>query len=380
MSEADADDRGAHRYAVVVAGGSGTRLWPLSRERLPKQIQTLTGEKSLIAETVERLQGVVPSSQIFVSTTRNYADPIQAQLPAISPDNFIVEPEAHGTSAAFALFAEELFQRDPSAVVFSLASDHKVTEVDRFQDTMRECYLFVEAHPEQIALVGIKPTRPDPELGYIKARRTLVDTAHNARAVEKFIEKPRISTAAVYLTSDDYYWNAAYYCFTAKTLLEAYDDADPSVVDAIRRYRASDDPADYLTAPQKVHEIEFIDSGKYPLAVIPAEFAWSDIGNWHSLIALLEHEDTAGTANDPSLYVNVASENCRVRATGDRVVVTVGVDGASVFSNEDGLIVRLGKSSIIIAPRVALVLDEDHHHQLPVAQQLLRDRNKGDYL
>jgi mannose-1-phosphate guanylyltransferase len=379
MSEANVGDRDAHRYAVVVAGGSGTRLWPLSRERLPKQIQTLTGDKSLIAETVERLRGVVPVEQIFVSTTRNYAEMIKEQLPAIPRSNFIVEPEAHGTSAAFTLFSEELFQRDPAAVVFSLASDHKVTEVDRFQDTLRECYEFVEAHPEQIALVGIKPTRPDPELGYIKARRRLVDKAHAARAVEKFIEKPRISTATVYLTSDDYYWNAAYYCFTAKTLLEAYDDADPSLVEAVRRYRATGDLADYLAAPRKVHEIEFIDSGKYPLAVIPAEFAWSDIGNWHSLIALLEHEDDTD-ANDPSLYVNVDSENCRVRATGDRVVVTVGVDGASVFSNEDGLIVRLGKSSIIIAPRVALVLDEDHHDQLATAQQLLRDRNKDDYL
>jgi mannose-1-phosphate guanylyltransferase len=379
MGQAKAGDRDAHRYAVVVAGGSGTRLWPLSRERLPKQIQTLTGDKSLIAETVERLRGVVPAEQIFVSTTRNYAEMIKAQLPSIPRSNFIVEPEAHGTSAAFALFSEELFQRDPAAVVFSLASDHKVTEVERFQDTLRECYEFVESHPEQIALVGIKPTRPDPELGYIKARRKVVDKAHNARAVEKFIEKPRISTASVYLTSDDYYWNAAYYCFTAKTLLEAYDDADPSLVESVRRYRSTGDPADYLAAPRKVHEIEFIDSGKYPLAVIPAEFAWSDIGNWHSLIALLEHDDET-EANDPSLHVNVDSKNCRVRATGDRVVVTVGVDGASVFSNEDGLIVRLGKASIIIAPRVALVLDEDHHDQLPVAQQLLRDRNKDDYL
>jgi mannose-1-phosphate guanylyltransferase len=306
---------------------------------------------------------------------------IKQQLPTIPAGNFIVEPEAHGTSAAFTLFAEELFQHDPAAVVFSLASDHKVAEVERFQNTLRQCFEFVESHPEQIALVGIKPTRPDPELGYIKARRRVVDKAHSARVVEKFIEKPRISTAAVYLTSDNYFWNAAYYCFTAKTLLEAYDDADPSLVAAVRRYRATGDPADYLSAPRKVHEIEFIDSGKYPLAVIPAEFAWSDIGNWHSLIALLEHEDeVVGAAGDPSLYVNVASENCRVRATGDRVVVTVGVDGASVFSNEDGLIVRLGKSSIIIAPRVALVLDEDHHDLLPVAQQLLRERNKGDYL
>lgn len=378
MSEA-VESPESHRYAVVVAGGSGSRLWPLSRENLPKQIQALTSNRSLIVETVERIRGAVPLSNIYISTTKNYAAQIQEQLPAIAVENIIVEPDARGTAAAFTLFALELFTRDPAAVIFSLASDHKVTDVERFQCTLRECYEFVEAHPEQIALVGIKPTRPDPELGYIKARRGVIAKGYCARHVEKFIEKPRISTARVYLASHDYYWNAAYYCFTAKTLLEAYDDADPSLVAAVTRYAATGNPDDYLAAPRKVQEIEFIDSGKYPLAVIPAEFEWSDIGSWPALIALLEHDDET-EGGDPNLHIDVGSENCRVRATGDRVVVTIGVQAASILSNEDGLVVRVGKTTIVMAPRALLVLDEDHIDGIPTARQLLRDNNMGDYL
>ena len=173
-------------------------------------------------------------------------------------------------------------QRDPDAVVFSLASDHAITEVDLFQDTMRSCYDFIERHPEHVALVGIKPTRADTGLGYIKVRERFADDTE-VYSVEKFVEKPTHRVAAGYLESGDYYWNAAYYCFRAGTLLEAYDTADPRLVESARRYLAEGDPAAYRAAPRKVHEIELIDSGTYPLVVVPAEFAWSDIGNWQTL-------------------------------------------------------------------------------------------------
>ena len=164
-----------HRYAVVVAGGSGTRLWPLSRKSLPKQMQALMSDRTLIVETVDRLRGVVPDDHIFVSTTVNYGEAIRDLLPEIPRDNVIVEPEPAGTAAAFALFTYTLHERDPDAIVFSLASDHAITEVDRFQSTMRACYAFIEEHPAHVALVGIRPTRPDTGLGYIKVREKFAE-------------------------------------------------------------------------------------------------------------------------------------------------------------------------------------------------------------
>ena len=220
------DERRRHRYAVVVAGGSGTRLWPLSRQNLPKQMQALMSDKTLIAETVDRLRGVVPVENIFISTTGNYLETMRGLLPDIAAENFITEPVARGTSAAFALIAERLHDQDPQAVVFSLASDHAITEVEKFQQTLDRSFTFIEEHPRQIAMVGIRPDRADTGLGYIKVRGVIQDDPLIYEA-EKFVEKPTHEVAEKYVESGEYFWNAAYYCFYASTLLEAYEDADP---------------------------------------------------------------------------------------------------------------------------------------------------------
>ncbi|MDN5856220.1 MAG: NTP transferase domain-containing protein, partial [Actinomycetia bacterium] len=163
-----------HRYVVVVAGGSGTRLWPASRRELPKQMQAFISDRTLIAETVERLRsGPVPADHIYISTTQNYADRIRQLLPDLPADNIIVEPVPRGTAAAFALFTTMIAARDPSAILLTLASDHAVTGLSEFHETMRRCYEYVESHRDAIALVGIEPTRPDTGLGYIKVSEPL---------------------------------------------------------------------------------------------------------------------------------------------------------------------------------------------------------------
>lgn len=337
----EAGEEAKHRYAVVVAGGSGTRLWPLSRRSLPKQMQALMSDRTLIVETVDRLRGVVPPEHIYVSTTANYSEMIRDLLPEIPRDNVIVEPEARGTAAAFALFAHTLHQHDPEAVVFSLASDHAITEVDRFQDTMVSCFRFIEGHRDHVALVGIKPTRPDTGLGYIKVRDRLSDIS-SAYSVEKFVEKPTHNVAAGYLESGDYFWNAAYYCFVAGTLLEAYVDAAPDLVSAVQRYAENLDPEDYRAAPRKVHEIELIDSGKYPLVVVPAEFAWSDIGNWqalHHVMAEMAGEDLVVPNARQHADVNSTTGLVLVPPEYDGIVATAGLDNIAVVVTEDAVLV-----------------------------------------
>lgn len=356
--------RSAHRYAVVVAGGAGTRLWPLSRQNLPKQMQSLMSDKTLIAETVDRLRGVVPWENVYVSTTANYSGTISELLPDIKDENIIVEPVARGTSAAFALFASTLYDKDPEAVIFSLASDHAITEVDRFQQTLRDCYAFIEANRGHVALVGIKPTRPDTGLGYIKVRG-IISEKPAVYAAEKFVEKPSREVAASYVTSGEYYWNAAYYCFAAATLLEAYDDADPRLLAAARNYRRTGKSADYEAAPRKVHEVEVIDSRKYPLAVVPAEFAWSDIGNWQALHRALA--DIAGesmVATNSRQHIDVDSTNCLVYSDDERIVATAGLDSIVVVSTKD----------------VVLVLNMEQLEKMPELLTALRDKNMVEYL
>lgn len=327
-----------HNYAVIVAGGTGTRLWPLSRRNLPKQMQKFITDKTLIDETVERLVGFIPKENIYISTTGNYAAKIKELVPTIPADNIIVEPVARGTAAAFALFAKTIYQRDPEAVIFSLASDHAVTEIEKFQKTLLDSFNYIADHPKDIALVGIKPTRPDTGLGYIKLKKSL-QTDPAVYSVDRFIEKPSLEVARNFVQSGEYYWNAAYYCFKAQTLLAAYKEADPRITDAIEAYLKTGNVEDFLAVPEKVHEIEIINPARYRLVLIPADFAWSDIGNWqalHELLANLEGNDLIAHG---SRHVDVNSSNCLIFSQADKLVATVGLDNIVIVETPDILLV-----------------------------------------
>jgi mannose-1-phosphate guanylyltransferase len=327
-----------HRYAVVVAGGSGTRLWPLSRQNLPKQMQKFISDKPLIRETVDRLTGVVPIENIYISTTANYAKNIKELIPQIPAENIIVEPLARGTSSAFALFASTIARHDPEAIIYSLASDHAVTGSEEFHATILRSFTFVENHPQHILLVGIKPTNPDTGMGYIKIGES-IQTEPAVYNVEKFIEKPALKVAQNYLASDQFYWNAAYYCFRATTLLAAYGDDDPEIIKHIDAYLATGNEDEYMKVPAKAQEIEFIDSNKFPLAILPANFKWSDIGNWQALHALLAEFTNSDMVHSGENHIDVNSSNCLVFSTDKRLIATVGLDNIAIVSTDDAVLI-----------------------------------------
>jgi mannose-1-phosphate guanylyltransferase len=354
----------AHRYAVVVAGGSGTRLWPLSRQNLPKQMQSFISDKTLIDETVARLTGVMPTQNIYVSTSENYAEKIRKLLPDIPAQNFIVEPSTRGTTAAFALFATTIYRKDPAAVIFSLASDHAVTGSDEFHKTINNTFRFVETHRQHIALVGIKPDKPDTGLGYIKSN-AIIQKNPCVYAVEKFVEKPTLKVARTYVANEDYYWNAAYYCFTAKTLLDAYTDADQRITQQVDAYLDSGDPAEFMKVPIKAQEIEFIDSTEFPLALIPAaDFKWSDIGNWQTLHEVLAELEGGDLVHQGGEHIDIDSSNSLVFSTDRRLVATVGLDNMAVVSTDD----------------VLLVLNKDKPQDIKKLLEELKAKGLNEYL
>lgn len=327
-----------HDYAVIMAGGSGTRLWPMSRQDLPKQMQKFVTDKTLLNETVERLLGFMPSSRIYISTTANYADKIKSLVPEVPNENIIIEPLARGTAAALSLVTKTIHTRDANAAIFYLASDHAVTDVAQFQQKLHDSFTYVSEHPQTIVLVGIKPTRPDTGLGYIKKDKQIL-TDPEVYSVEKFVEKPSYKVAKQYVESGDYYWSAAYYCFRADTLLAAYHDADPDLIPAIETYIKTEQTNDYLAVPVQVHEIEIIDTSKYPMALIPADFGWSDIGNWQSLYELLSNLEGTPVVSRASKHVDIGSTNCLVFSNGNKLVATLGLDDIAVVDTPDALLV-----------------------------------------
>lgn len=355
-----------HRYAVIVAGGSGTRLWPVSRKELPKQVQKLISDKTLIEETVERLAGLLSYDHIFVSTTENYASKIRDILPEVPAENIIVEPVARGTTAAFALFSETIRRRDPEAVVLSVASDHAVSEVDLFHSSLLDAYAFVESHPNHISLIGIEPTRPDTGLGYIKIDQQIQDDPV-IYSVEKFIEKPSLNVATTYLKTKEYFWNAAYYCFRASTLVQAYEEADSEITKWTAEFIKTNDVADFEKVPVKAHEIEIINANKFPLSLVPANFKWSDIGNWgalHDLLAELENEDKVITKYKEQ-HIDIGSSNSMVVSENDhKLVATVG----------------LSNTVVVDTPDVLLILNKDHTQDIKQVLEMIKEKGLNDYL
>ncbi|HUX35692.1 MAG TPA: sugar phosphate nucleotidyltransferase [Candidatus Paceibacterota bacterium] len=325
-------------YAVIMAGGSGTRLWPLSRRDLPKQIQSFIGDKTLINETVERLLGVMDRKRIYVSTTINYGPKIKKLLPEIPEENIIIEPASRGTTAAFALVIMTIMMRDPEAVVFTIASDHSVTNVEQLHESIYKAFDHVSENPKDIALIGIKPTRPDTGLGYIKTKGIL-NEEKNIHIVEKFMEKPARELAESYVASGDYYWNTAYYCFKAETLLNAYKDADPEINETVGRYLSSGDISHFMKAPLKNHEIEIIDSSKHRLVMVTGDFNWRDIGSWQGLHEVLSAANGQNLVSNSEMHVDVNSKDCLVLSNGKKLIATVNLDNIVIVDTDDALLV-----------------------------------------
>jgi mannose-1-phosphate guanylyltransferase len=349
-----------------MAGGSGTRLWPLSRKDLPKQMQKFISDKTLINETIERLLKFVDADKLYISTTANYADKIRALLPeSIPAEHVIIEPIARGTTAALALVTTVIHERDPEAALFYVASDHAVTDTEKFMKTFLDTFNYVADHPNDIALVGIKPTRPDTGLGYIKMDKTLREEPSVVYSVDKFVEKPSLKVARQYVESGQYYWNAAYYCFKAKTLLQAYKDADPEITKNVSNYLKTGDIEDFNKVPIKAQEIEVINANKYRLVLIPADFDWSDVGNWQALHELLKGIEGTSLVAHSSRHVDINSSNCLIlSSTDDKLVATVGLDNIVVVNTPDAL----------------LVLNKEQPQEIKNLLEMLKEQGLTEYL
>lgn len=354
-----------HFYALILAGGSGTRLWPLSRKDLPKQMQSFISDKSLIAETVDRLKGVIPDDHIFISTGEKFKQKIHGQLPQIPIENIITEPVARGTTAAYALAVRTIERRDPEAIVFSMASDHAIKELDLFHQTIKQAFDFIIKNPNYINLVGIKPTEPNTSLGYIKIDQP-VQTEPMIYAVEKFVEKPSLKVAEYYLSTNEYFWNTAYYCFKASTLIKAFSEANDLVIKGVDKYLQSGKLADFEAVPEIPHEIEFIDANKNPLALTPATFTWSDIGNWQSLHKLLaDLSDNTIVSNIPSgEHIDLDSQDCLIVSTDSRLIATANLNNIAIISTPDTL----------------LVLDKNNPQYVKNLIQFIKEKGLEEYL
>ncbi len=338
----------AHLYAVILAGGSGTRFWPLSRRLAPKQLLSLTSEQTMLQDTVLRIGPSVPAERIWVVTGRDLVDETRRQLRVINVGAAVIsEPTGRNTALAIAVAAERLLAADRDAVMVVLPADHSVAKPDAFRATLavaagvaREGYLVT---------IGIVPRRPETGYGYIKLGTPLSQDGKKTRRaeafrVERFVEKPDRTRAEQYLAAGNYFWNSGMFVWRASDVAEELRRYAPGIASAGAQIaRAMAEPVVDEARLRGLYEAAESVSIDYAVmerstrvAVVPAEFGWSDVGSWAALDDVAAKDERGNVIS--GRVVDVDSRRSIVYAQ-DRVVATIGLDNLIVVDTPDATLV-----------------------------------------
>ncbi|USQ82210.1 mannose-1-phosphate guanylyltransferase [Ornithinimicrobium faecis] len=329
-----------HFWGVIPAGGAGTRLWPLSRRTSPKFLHDLTGSgRSLLQDTAARLEPLT-AERLMVVTGVRHAAAVREQLPHLPADQVLVEPTPRDSMPAIGLAAAVLEARDPDAVIGSFAADHVIGDPAAFQECVREAV--AAAATGALVTLGITPTYPATGFGYIKVGDPWPG-ARLARQATEFVEKPDRETAQSYLDSGAYRWNAGMFVVRAATLLDLLGRWHPELADALRQLAAEPATLDQvwpsLTKIAIDHAVAEPAASAGRVAVVPADFPWDDVGDFASLMSLLEADDGGLHVLGPRDQVVSVGSTGLVAAHSGRTVVTLGVDDIVVVDTPDALLV-----------------------------------------
>jgi len=336
-----------HYYAVIMAGGGGTRLWPLSRKDKPKQMIQLDGERTLFEIAVDRLLGLFPADRILVVTSGFQAEIFQQELPEIPAENYIIEPSGRDTAAAIGLAAVFLKMRDPEAIMAVVTADHYIEREGRFLHVLRAAnQVAAEGH---LVTLGIQPTFPSTGFGYIQ-QGSYLGTYENIVVfkAESFKEKPDARRAVEFLEGEDHSWNSGMFIWQVDKVLGEIKRQMPQLNGALEKISAAWDTPDYQDVLNKVWEnldkvsIDFgIMEGAQDVAVIPARgLGWSDVGSWNAVYDVLPKSAEGNVINCKD---NIAADttNSLIFANGesDRLIVTLGVSDLVIVDTKDVLMV-----------------------------------------
>jgi len=330
-------------FAIVMAGGSGTRLWPLSRRRSPKQLLALTGETSLLQQTVARLGGLLKPHDIYVITSAAHVRATQEQLPHLPPDNVLGEPLARSTAVAAGL-ATVLARRESDEVALVLPADHFVADDAAFVDALREAARTAERG--YLVTLGVTPKHPATGFGYVKVGERLHEALPTA-LVERFVEKPAADEAQALLDDGGYLWNAGVFVWRVYAFRQALERFQPELAAAFDRIAGLHRTPGWMSEVRDILEpipAVTIDTGiaepaarEGRVAVVPMDAGWSDIGSWSALLEALSATSGASLVAS-GRHLDRGSERVLVHA-GERLVVTVGLEDVIIVDTPDALLV-----------------------------------------
>ena len=333
-------------HLVIMAGGVGSRFWPMSTAECPKQFIDVLGiGKSLLQLTVERFGNIISSENIWVVTNRSYADIVAKQLPDMPRENILCEPCRRNTAPCIAYISWRIKSKDPKANIVVTPSDHIVTNTVEFQRVISACMKFT-SDTDAIVTLGMKPNRPETGYGYIQANMA-ANSLRNKEVyrVDSFREKPDLATAEKYIKQSNYFWNAGIFIWNVNTIVNAFRMYQPTmskIFESMLPYYGTEREQELID--QRFPECESI-SVDYAIMekaeeifVCPADFGWSDLGTWGSL-HLQSHKDLYGNACIGENINMFESHNCIVHTVQEKKVVIQGLDGYIVAENDDTLLI-----------------------------------------
>ncbi|MCJ7432089.1 MAG: sugar phosphate nucleotidyltransferase [Anaerolineales bacterium] len=337
-----------HTYAVIMAGGGGTRLWPISRKERPKQLLPLIGQETLFQSTVERLENLFPPERILVVTVEEQARDMFKQAPAIPEENYIIEPAPRGTASVVGLAAAVLQKRYPQATMAILPSDHFIRNRDLFHYLLNAA--FDVAEDDYLVTLGITPSHPSTAYGYIQQGEALSGNyKYPAYKVKSFVEKPDEQMSQQLLRSGDHSWNSGMFIWKADTILNEIDQQMPALGDSLKVIASAwgtEKQAGVLAERWNDLEIKTVDYGIMEkakrVAVLPAGgLGWSDVGSWASLFEVLLPDMNGNIETNNAQHLAHETHNTLVYGGGDteRLIVTIGVDDMVIVDTGDVLLV-----------------------------------------
>lgn len=324
-------------HLVILAGGGGTRLWPLSTEGLPKQFLDILGcGKSLLQQTAERFEGLVPPENIWVATSAEYKDMIKEHLPQVPEKNILVEPCRRNTAPCICYVSWKIKKRNPKANVIITPSDHAIKDEKAFREAVKDCMEF-SSETDSIVTLGIKPTHPETGYGYIKADLSYSSSRKkNIFRVDAFKEKPTKEIAEDYIKQHNYLWNSGIFIWNVSTIVNAFRVYSPEISHIFEDiYSYYDLPQEQDMINQVFPQCENI-SVDYAIMekaeeifVYPAEFGWSDLGTWNSL---RQH-------SNPDKYGNaIIGQNVDIHESHNSIIHTTGLKKVVIQGIEDCII------------------------------------------
>lgn len=341
-----------HEYVLIMAGGSGSRLYPRSTSSLPKQFQKIIGDKTLIEQAYDRALKVVKNDQIYISSNHKYIDLIKKYLPDIPVENYITEPTKKNTGPAIALATALIYKRDKNAIITAVHSDHLVVKTDEYAKAIKIGIDVVKKNPNYIMCVGITPTCPHTGFGYIEKKDKFTKKeGYVVYNTKRFVEKPNLDLAKQYVASGEFFWNAGYFIWQAEYFLSELKKYNSNIYKGVIKISKQQGKKDFL----EVLNTEFIKFESIAvdhlimektsnLLVLPVDIGWSDVGSWDVVADMVNAHDRDLNGNyTEGTVINIDTHNTTIFSHDkNKIIATVGLDNFIIVTTN---------SAIVIVPR-----------------------------